>query len=542
MKYSFRAAVLSALYAVSISAAPLNQTTAGKKLIEYGWDCPNTAFVRQNIRQMEKRPFDGVIIRVTRTGPNGAEDTLGWRVFSRTRFVPADYEPAIADLAAVRFEKFTDNFIQVISMPGIDWFDPEWSAVAHNAGVMARVAKQGGCAGLMFDAEQYGEIKIWSYSALPETRRKEIPLETFKDKVRERGREFMRAVNVEFPKVKVLCFFGPSLSVDNPAYELLAPFLDGMCSAADEGTEIIDGYEQSYSYKSEAAFRKGRWKMTEPARELFRDKSAFNRVMRVGFGLWLDCYSQSRGGWFPAEPEKNLFSPDDWQTAVHHALSYSDRYVWIYSERLDWWLSPTVGPAYEQAQIDARKVPAAAVFEPDAGWAAGPNVPRAAKQANYSDAAVFGDLLTTHDVLLDLPATGWLFRVDPSDKGIREQWYRDDLDEKPWKPIEIRKFWEEQGWNYDGVGWYRLRFTAPDIPRGRKVALVVGAADESATVWLNGQKAGVHDREEGGWDKRFSLDITKDLKPGRENQIAVRVLDCTGAGGLWKSIKIMAPK
>jgi hypothetical protein len=29
--------------------------------VEYGWDVPYPGFVEQNIREMEKRPFDGII-------------------------------------------------------------------------------------------------------------------------------------------------------------------------------------------------------------------------------------------------------------------------------------------------------------------------------------------------------------------------------------------------------------------------------------------------------------------------------------------------
>jgi len=45
-------------------AALGQQPLASKKLIEYGWDVPNPAYIRANIREMEKRPFDGLIFRL----------------------------------------------------------------------------------------------------------------------------------------------------------------------------------------------------------------------------------------------------------------------------------------------------------------------------------------------------------------------------------------------------------------------------------------------------------------------------------------------
>ena len=79
------------------------------------------------------------------------------------------------------------------------------------------------------------------------------------------------------------------------------------------------------------------------------------------------------------------------------------------------------------------------------------------------------------------------------------------------------------------------------IPADKKLELVFGAVDESAFVWLNGEKIGEHDVGEGGWNDRFSIPITGKLKPG-ENDLVVRVLNRTGPGGIWKSVKIMAVK
>ncbi len=41
---------------------------ATKKLIEYGWDVPTPAYVKEHIQEMEKRPFDGVIMRLAGKG------------------------------------------------------------------------------------------------------------------------------------------------------------------------------------------------------------------------------------------------------------------------------------------------------------------------------------------------------------------------------------------------------------------------------------------------------------------------------------------
>src|SRR5213079_2113330 len=52
-------------------AAGFTPTTQGKKLIEYGWDCPDAAFVHAHLKEMEARPFDGVVIRTPKPAPPG---------------------------------------------------------------------------------------------------------------------------------------------------------------------------------------------------------------------------------------------------------------------------------------------------------------------------------------------------------------------------------------------------------------------------------------------------------------------------------------
>jgi len=131
----------------SVSAAEFVPSTRGKKLISYGSDWPNTVYVRQHVREMEKQPFDGIVIGVSQTRePQTNGETLGIRCWTKEKFDPKLFEPALEDLKAIKFEKFKDNFIQVETMPGdVDWFDDDqFGAVAHNFKILARVAHEGG--------------------------------------------------------------------------------------------------------------------------------------------------------------------------------------------------------------------------------------------------------------------------------------------------------------------------------------------------------------------------------------------------------------
>ncbi|MDC0707513.1 AbfB domain-containing protein [Stigmatella sp. ncwal1] len=73
--------------------------------------------------------------------------------------------------------------------------------------------------------------------------------------------------------------------------------------------------------------------------------------------------------------------------------------------------------------------------------------------------------------------------------------------------------------------WYRRTFTVPSGWSGRRVQLNFGAVDWEATVYVNGQRVGVH---QGGFDS-FSFDITGNLNGGT-NELIVGVYDPTSDG------------
>ena len=44
------------------------------------------------------------------------------------------------------------------------------------------------------------------------------------------------------------------------------------------------------------------------------------------------------------------------------------------------------------------------------------------------------------------------------------------------------------------------------------------------------------------WDKPLLLEVTGGLKPGQDNQLAVRVSNIAGGGGIWKPVQLMTEK
>lgn len=361
-----RTLIATALLLAAASCAYGGGSMKGKKLIEYGWDVPTTEAVRKNIAKMEEIPFDGIVMYVSyKTGDKDNLAMLPWQTFSRTRFKPEQYEHAIADIKATKFKRFKDNFIGLIAMPGdVDWFDDEWSSVAFNAGCLAKVAKQSGCKGIMFDPEHYGKYPIWAYTQFDPKNQAAHTFEEYYAKIKERGKEFMRAIDAEYPGIVILTLYGPCLPyIQAPKgdlkladYGLLMAFYDGMIEVASPKTTIIDGFECSYGYRTPEPFDEGRKIVMERAKAMSTSQKDYDKHIRMGYGIWADNGGAPQG-WHPDDFTKNYYSPEGLRASLAYALERSDGYVWVYSERLRWWGDRNAPQPYIDALALAKKGP-----------------------------------------------------------------------------------------------------------------------------------------------------------------------------------------
>lgn len=71
------------------------------------------------------------------------------------------------------------------------------------------------------------------------------------------------------------------------------------------------------------------------------------------------------------------------------------------------------------------------------------------------------------------------------------------------------------------VGWYRRTVEIPADWDGRRVFLVVGAADWRTTAWLDGYELGTH---QGGYTP-FEFELTPHVTPGQRHELVLRVDD-----------------
>ncbi len=338
-----------------------------KKIIEYGWDVPYPDFVRDNIGEMEKRPFEGIIFRTK--GFDHAFDTRLWK--------QADFQPQLDTLAQIKWKKFTDNFLTLYAASrwNMDWFNDEhWNVIVKNMELVSLALRSGKCVGVCFDPEPYG-TDPWVYPGSYEDK----SFDQVCKQVRRRGRQFMTALQKHRPKLRLLNLFQLGLSenlVDIPEPKsrqerlirnwmpLLPAFCIGMLEGAAPGAILIDGNESSYYYESLHKYYQAYHLIRQRAQTLVPEKlrKKYNSQVQVGMALYIDQTlgkrtKQTISQFMTGEQQLKFFEHN-----VYYALTTSDEYVWCYSERMNWWLPPEkvkkdriLPPGVEQALISARQ-------------------------------------------------------------------------------------------------------------------------------------------------------------------------------------------
>jgi beta-galactosidase/beta-glucuronidase len=117
---------------------------------------------------------------------------------------------------------------------------------------------------------------------------------------------------------------------------------------------------------------------------------------------------------------------------------------------------------------------------------------------------------------------GWLFQPDPLGVGDGQGWQKPDFDRSGWRRVTVPMAWDHYDPvmdGYEGVGWYALALPAGRVAPGAWQRLRFGRANYSATVWIDGKKAG----ENLTGYLPFEVAASPWLTPGRPAWIVVRV-------------------
>ena len=334
---------LSSLIILFFPVNTLSQQRLKKKIVEYGWDVPYPDFVRDNIREMEKRPFDGIIFRTS--GFDHIFDTSPWE--------KEKFQPQLDTLAQIKWKKFTDNFLTLYAASKwkMDWFNDEnWDVIVNNMKLFSLAVRSGNCVGVCFDPEPY-DTDPWVYPGPY----KDKSFDQICEQVRRRGRQFIIALQENMPNLKVLSLFQLGLFghvVDEPDagirqeklvkqwMPLLPAFCIGMVEGASPGTILIDGNESAYYYENSHKFFEDYHLIRQRAQTLVPEelRKKYNSNVQVGMALYIDQTLGKRtvstiSQFMTAEQQLKFFEHN-----VYYALTTSDEYVWCYSERMNWWL------------------------------------------------------------------------------------------------------------------------------------------------------------------------------------------------------------
>ncbi|MCL5674420.1 MAG: DUF4838 domain-containing protein [Candidatus Omnitrophica bacterium] len=145
--------------------------------------------------------------------------------------------------------------------------------------------------------------------------------------------------------------------------------------------------------------------------------------------------------------------------------------------------------------------------------------------------------------VLQVLNTGWYFKTDPQNIGLKNGWEKSNYSLKGWAILNATEHYNSQGYpNYYGISFYRHAFRSPIVKVDEHIILFFGAVDGDATIYINDKKIGFHaGNNANGWDKPFWFDITDFVKKGDNdiNWLAVRVKKTSFLGGIWKGVQIM---
>jgi sialate O-acetylesterase len=112
-------------------------------------------------------------------------------------------------------------------------------------------------------------------------------------------------------------------------------------------------------------------------------------------------------------------------------------------------------------------------------------------------------------------------------------------DDSHWLEMNLPTYWERTSMGeFDGVVWFRKQVTIPADWVHKSLALELGPVDDIDISYVNGVRVGSHESE-GAWQVKRVYDVPAEIIDSTVVQIAVRVIDFQGGGGIYGDAKSM---
>lgn len=337
---------------VAKAASPGSRLTGQRKLIDVSRAMPDIESLPAYIAGIKDQPFDGVTFTLTRTP--GISWIEGIQIFAKTKpLTAADFK--FDELAKIKWGSLTDNLIWTYTYAeaagGTNWFDDEmWQSGQLKTKLLAQALNVSGAAGVLLDVEDYG-AHTWMYSPTM------FPGKSYAQvcaKVRQRGSQFMTELQRGKRDVIVLVLelgfamrYHLEQNIGHPQdalYATFPSFISGMLDVLKEPATIIDGNEASDYYVDETCQFFGFQDYAEASSYLVDpDVRARYQAIERGSSVYTDvtlgqCAPESWGatrfGYYDSltsEETQRWFEHN-----IYHALLKSERYVWTWTEFMDW--------------------------------------------------------------------------------------------------------------------------------------------------------------------------------------------------------------
>ena len=110
-----RSFIFGCLFA-SVAGVGCADVAPKKKLIEFGWDMPSPAQLRDNLAVYENLPFDGI----------GVKLPMGRAIFTKDPYPEADDQDQREFLWSIKFTNLTDNFLVMWGTAEDGWLGPDY--------------------------------------------------------------------------------------------------------------------------------------------------------------------------------------------------------------------------------------------------------------------------------------------------------------------------------------------------------------------------------------------------------------------------------
>jgi len=153
---------------------------------------------------------------------------------------------------------------------------------------------------------------------------------------------------------------------------------------------------------------------------------------------------------------------------------------------------------------------------------------------------------------VELPPSwgAWMFRWDPNDQGVKQDWAAAEPTEAGgWHSVEVPSFLSKtKAGSSIGYGWYATTFSVPESSRGCDLRLFFRSVDEQAWIYVNGKKVGEHSVESEGkpigvlYDASFEVTVPGSvLDVSGKNRLAVRIHNSSGDSGITGKVRLLEP-